>query len=166
MILTDKLITTKGGGGGCSATTEMLLIDWTTASHLHQLIGCWGHAVHGDKINGYKLIWKDHMTVTWSNVLGCLMWSQLGPFKPHFKIRRSRLYVDINIKSISLSLSLSLSPPLPPPTLMYWYQTHGWTCFLCCQRAGLDSHVSSGPRGTRSPVGHREAQRHSASAHA
>ena len=39
MILTDKLITTRGGGGGCSATTEMLFIDWTMASHLHQLIG-------------------------------------------------------------------------------------------------------------------------------
>ena len=49
MILTDKLITTRGGGGGCSETTEILLIDWTTASHLHQLIGCWGHAEHRDK---------------------------------------------------------------------------------------------------------------------
>ena len=40
MILTDKLMTTRGGGGGCSAATEMLFIDWTIASHLHQLIDC------------------------------------------------------------------------------------------------------------------------------
>ena len=38
----ERLITIRGGGGACSVATVMELMEWTTASHLHQLMGVAG----------------------------------------------------------------------------------------------------------------------------
>lgn len=55
MIFRERLITTSGGDGACSVATVIELMERTTASHLHQLMGLAGQAV-GERWGGVGVI--------------------------------------------------------------------------------------------------------------